>query len=299
MDRIIIRSAAVRVFVAVLLVLVGLASSAHGSRGTPPGTPPVAPENAREVRVAGALFTPTRVDDGLEWRARWILTPEDAEDIAQGATRAVRFAVPLTDAETVETTWGVVPFAEAGQVVGVLVDRAATDGNRPFTATVHQRTTRDAARGLRIGAPIAAGNALQIIDADLGAATRLEVATGRILERRVGYVAPPGVSHAAREEARRLTGYDARVRGAAIYVRGDDVKSASSLTAVIVTPRARGHRGTIGLAVVFGIIVIALVAAVKRLRHAASVERADAVLAAEVDALDPTPQAGQVGQGAR
>ena len=288
MAPIIVRSATVRVVVVVMLVLLAMATSAHASRGAAPVTPPVAPEDAREARVAGALFTPTQVDDGLEWRVRWVLTPEAADDIAQGASRAVRFAVPLTDAEKVETAWGVVPFSEAGRVAGVLVDRSGVDG-RLVTAVVHQHLARDGALGLHIGAPIAAGNALQIIDADLGGGVRLEVDPGRVLERRVGYLAPPGLSRAAREEARRLTSYDAGVRGAAVYVRGDDVKASGGLSAAVVTPRARGKRGVIGLAVLFGGIVIALLVALKRLRHAASVERADAILAAEVDALGPAP----------
>ena len=44
------------------------------------------------------------------------------------------------------------------------------------------------------------------------------------------------------------------------------------------------------MAVVFGAIVLALLAAVRRLRHAAGVERADALLASELDALDGGPR---------
>lgn len=282
MNLVLRRAGSIRVFFVVVLALVGMAASAHADSGQGP----------REARVASALFTPTRVDDGLEWRVRWVLTPEASDDLAQGATRALRFAHPLTDAETLKPTCGVVPFTEAGHVAGVLVDRTGVD-DRLVTAVVHQYVAREGARGFRIGAPIAAGSALQIIDADLSAAARLDVDPGRVLERRVGYVAPSGVSHAARAEARRLTGYDGGVRGSAIYVRGDDVTSASGLSAAIVTSQERSKSGTIGLLVVFGAIVLALFAAVKRLRHAASVERADAILAAELDALGPT------GQGSR
>ena len=76
----------------------------------------------------------------------------------------------------------------------------------------------------------------------------------RALEQGVGHVAPPGTSHAAREEARRLTGYTARVTGAAVYVRGDDVRAQGGLTATVITPRARGHRGTIAIGVIFGTV---------------------------------------------
>ena len=277
MDLILVRSAVVRIVFVALFALLATAATAHAAPGAP------GPHHA-EARVASALFTPTRVEDGLEWRARWVLAPEAAGDIAQGATRAVRFAVPLTSAETFEPTFGVVPLTEAGVVVGVEVDREGIDG-RVVTATIHQHVARDGALGVHVGAPVAAGNALQIVDGDLGAGSRLQVDTGRILERRVGYFAPPGISHAARDEAGRLTGYDARVSGLAIYVRGDDVKAASGLVATLETARTRGRHGTIGIAFVFGVLVLALFAAVRKLRHAASVERADAILAAEVDAL--------------
>ena len=277
MDRIIVRSAAARILFVVILVLVALAGSAHAA--------PLEPADARpaDARLAGALFTPTRTNDGIDWNAHWVLTPDAAAELDGGARRVVRFALPLADGETIEPTWGVVPLIEGGYTVGVVVDRSGLD-NRTVRAVVHQRARRDGT--IRLDAPVGAGNTLQIIDGDLGAGTRLEVDTGRLLERAVGHVAPPGTSHAAREEARRLTGYDARVTGAPLYVRGDDVKAANGFTATIVTARARGHRSVMALGVLFAALVGALLFAMRKLRHAASVERADALLAAEVDALD-------------
>ncbi len=279
MDRILLRSAACRLVFLVTLLLVALVGTAHGA-------PAQAGMPAGEARVAGALFTPTRTDDGVRWQAQWVLTPESANDIASGAALTLRFAVPLVDGEVEEATPGIVPLLENGRFTGVVVDRAAGPG-RTMSAVVHHRTSLDGSQPY--GAPVAAGSALQIIDGDLGAGTRFEIETGRILEKGVGHVAPPGTSHAAREEARRLTGYTARVTGAAVYVRGDDVRSQGRLVAA-VTPRARGHRGTVAIAVVFGAIVLALFAAVRKLRHAAGVERADALLASELDALDGGPR---------
>jgi len=277
MDRIIVRSAAVRILFVVILVLVALAGSAHAA--------PLQPADARpsDARLAGALFTPTRTNEGIDWSAHWVLTPDAAADIEGGAKRVVRFALPLADGESLEPTFGVVPVLEGGHVVGVLVDRAGLD-SRTVRAVVHQRARRDGT--IRLDAPVGAGSALQIIDGDLGAGTRLEVETGRLLERGVGHVAPPGTSHAAREEARRLTRYGARVTGAPLYVRGDDVKAASGLSATIVTARARGRGGWVALGVIFTALVGALLFAMRKLRHAASVERADALLAADLDALE-------------
>jgi hypothetical protein len=277
MDRILVRSAALRVVFVVLLVLVGLLGTAHAA--------PLAPSG--DAHVAGALFTPSRTDDGVVWHARWVLTPESANEIAAGGSLVLRFAVPLADGESVEPSPGVAALVEGGHVTGVIVDRAASAG-RTMSAVVRHRTSLSGAR--RYGAPVAAGSALQIVDGDLGEGTRFEVETGRYLEKGVGHVAPPGTSHAAREEARRLTGYTARVTGAAVYVRGEDVRAQGGLTAAVITPRARNHGGAIAMAVVFAAIVVALGAAVRKLRHAASVERADALLASELDALDGGPR---------
>ena len=282
MDRTLVRSAALRLVHLVHLVLLVLVALA----GTARATPAQPSKHLGEARIAGALFTPSRTDDGVTWHARWVLTPESATEIAEGASLELHFAVPLADDESLDATPGVVPLVENGRVTGVVVDRAAGAG-RALSATVRHRTSLDGRQ--RYGAPVAVGSALQIVDGDLGAGTRFEVETGRYLEKGVGHVAPPGTSHAAREEARRLTGYTARVTGAAVYVRGDDVRAQGGLTATVVTPRARGHRGMIAIAVVFGAIVLALIAAVRRLRHAAGVERADALLASELDALEGGP----------
>jgi hypothetical protein len=287
MDRFLVRSAAVRLFFVALLVLFAMAASAHAAparSGAGAAAPP-------ELHVSAGLFTPTRTDDGLTWNAHWVLTPESAPELeAEGAARLIRFATPLGPGESVEAGFGVSPFVEYGVVTGVVVERTAADG-RTVRGIVHQRLTGEGREIAHLGAPVAAGSALQIVDADLGAGTRLEIETGRVLERHVGFIAPPGIGHAAREEARRLTGYEARVNGAALYVRGDDVRATNGLHAGVVTPAARAHSGTIALAIVFAAIVAALFAAVRRLRGAASVERADALLAAEVDALDASSHA--------
>jgi hypothetical protein len=280
MDRILVRSAVIRLVFVVLLALVALVGTAHAAPA--PARPPTG-----DAQVAGALFTPSRTDDGIAWRAEWVLTPESANEIAGGAALALRFAVPLADGETVEPTPGVTALLENGRVTGVVVDRAAGPG-RTMSALVRHRTALEGKQ--RYGAPVAVGHALQIVDGDLGAGTRFEVETGRTLEKGVGHVAPPGTSHAAREEARRLTGYTARVTGAAVYVRGDDVRAMGGLTAAVVTPRARGHQGNVAMAFFFGAIVLALALAMRRLRHAASVERADALLASELDALEGGPR---------
>jgi hypothetical protein len=275
MDPIVIRSAVVRVLFMALFLLLALAATAHAA--VPHPEYPEAPR----AQVASALLAPRPEDGVLVWRARWVLAEVDATAIADGAGRTLRFAVPLGPADALDRTPGLTPLSENGLVTGVRVERAALDG-RIVAAKLRQNLTANA---ILLGAPVLAGSALQIIDGEVGAGLRLHVAPG-VLETFVGYVAPPRVGHPAREEARRLTGYEVRLGGAPIFVRGDDL-AGGPLAARLEPVRSGGTVAAV--AVVFVLLVGALAVALRRLHRAASLERADALLAAEVDALAPGP----------
>lgn len=276
-----VRFAVIRVVFVIVLTLLSMLGSAHAA----PAAALPAVGAAREARVSGGVFKPTRAGDGIRWDARWILSADIQNEMADGEPRVILFAVPLPDGETLELAPGTVPVVTHGRLVALRFDRAAVDG-RTIHAVLHQRVSHDGAPAAAIGAPIAAGTAVQIVDADLGGSVLLEIQTGPVIERRLGHIAPPGVGNAAFDEARRLTSFDARVGSAPLYVRGDDVKTMNGLTGIVVTPRARGRNGAIAVAAAFAAIVAALLFAMKRLRHQASIEHADAVLAAEVDSLD-------------
>jgi hypothetical protein len=236
------------------------------------------PARADDLRVVGGLFAATLRDEELAWRSRWILAPDQAASFERGD---IRLAIATPEGARLESAPGLTPILEGGRVVGVHVDRRALDG-RTVTATFVQPGPLDAP--FQLAAPIAAGTATQIVSGELGGGARIEVRTGARLEKHVGYVAPPAVGHPARVEARRLTGYQARLRGQPIYVRGDDVRAERGLLATLVTTEDRTRGTYAALAFAFAAFVGGLAFAAKRLRHAASVERADAILAAEFDA---------------
>ncbi|MBX3185892.1 MAG: hypothetical protein KF819_02710 [Labilithrix sp.] len=278
MDRILVRSMLLRLaFVAVFVFVALAAQSIHPRRARADVDLDGAP-----VRVSSALFTPTRTDAGITWDARWTLTPDAPATLDDGRGHVLRFAIPLSEGETLDPSPAISAVTEDGRIVGVRLARGAAS-DRVVRATLRQPSPRSL-RDVPLGAPVAAGTALQIVDADLGGGTRFELASPGTLERHVGHVSPPGVGHAQREEARRLTGYKEIVTGAPIYVRGDDVHHAGGLVASVVTPGARSHGGAIALGGGFVAAVAALLFAVKRLRTQATVERADALLAAEVEA---------------
>lgn len=271
MDSILLRSAVLRVAFVFALVLTFSALSAPRARA-----------QGEAVHVMGGLYTPVRTDDRIVWSARWVLDLSDASAVAGGASRTLRFAAPLPEGETLDPTDGVEPIIEGGRLVGVRIDRRALF-DRSVLATLRQPVDKSATAGIAIGAPIAAGTAAQIVDGDLGGGTRLEVSGVRGIERHVGYTGPVEIGHSAREEARRLTGYTPRVTGAPLYVRGEDVRSHGTLTADVVSASARKSRGGLAVGVGFVFVVGALIVAMKKLQGRASVERADAVLAAEID----------------
>jgi hypothetical protein len=243
------------------------------------------------AHVAAALYVPKVTAEGVEWDARWVLAAADAAAVHDDDTLVIRFARPLPEGETlwletsapalerIPTIRGVY---ENGRMVAVRVPGSLVDG-RSVHATLVQRPLPKSTTWL-VGAPIGEGTAAQIIDGSLGASSRLELDDGRF-ESHVGHQTSRRLSHAAREEARRLTGYDTRLSGAAIFVSGEDLRSGD-LVARVVSPRERARHGYLALLGVFGAIVAALVWMLRRLRHAASVERADALLAAEIGRIE-------------
>lgn len=271
MDGILIRSAVLRIgfVVALVLALTALPSSRAEAQGD-------------AAHVTGGLYTPVRAGDQLVWSARWVLDPFDASAIAEGTPRTIRFAAPLPEGETIDRAEGIEPIREGRRLVGIRVDaRALRD--RSVLATLRQPVAKTETTDILLGAPIATGTAAQIVDGDLGGGTRLEVTGARGIERHVGYTAPSELGHGAREEARRLTGYTPRVTGAPLYVRGEDVRNQGTLRASVASGAERKSRGSFAVGLGFIAVVGALIVAMKKLHGRASVERADAVLAAEID----------------
>lgn len=227
-----------------------------------------APE-PRELRVAGALVR-VHQDEALVWNARWVLAPEEVEDDVNGV---IRFAAPLPAGEMLLPRADVSAVVEDGHIVGVRIDRKRGD-SRVIEATFVQ--PGHVAHG-PLGVPFVDGAAIQILETDLGAGARLEIDRDRALDRRV--------AHAARDEACRLTAYEPQPTDSALYLRGADVHAARGLRGSVVTIGERTARMSAIAAVVFAAIVTALFVTWRRVRKAAAVERADAVLAQELDAL--------------
>ena len=230
------------------------------------------------ISLAGAVLTPRSVEGGLRWDARFILDVEAAFDFQGGV---LPLAVPLPAGTELTATPGVAALESGGRIVGLCVARGALH-DRTVSASFLRHLPATGPSPVELGAPIAAGSAVQIVETSIGEKWIEPIATSP-LEKHVGYVAPHAISGGAREEARRLTGVPAKVSRSPIYVRGDDVHNIGGLSARIVDPRSRARGSAVGAGIVFACIVGALVLAARKLRDTASVERADALLASQID----------------
>jgi hypothetical protein len=228
-----------------------------------------------DVPVAGAAFAPRRVEDGLAWDSRFIVSADASFGFTGGP---IRFAAPLPAGERMLPAQGLEPIVEGDRIAGLCVQPAALH-DRTVHATFVHNTTIAPNRAIPLGAPIAEGEAVQIVETTAGE-TRIEIASDA-LEKHVGYVAPRAVSDGAREEARRLTDERPRIGRDLAYVRGQNV--GHGLEMRFLEPPAQRRTNAAGVVLVFVALVGGLVLAARKLRARAEEERADALLASEID----------------
>lgn len=260
-------------------LLAGAPDPAHASPNPIPPSHTSRCTPGESIELAGAIFSPRRAESGLAWDARFIVDVDAASDFRGGT---LPLAVPLPPGETLVPTPGIEAELDGDRLVALCVAPDAIRGRTLF-ASFAQPAPRSGRDAIALGAPVAASGAVQIVDTSVGDA-RLEVSDAPLLEKHVGYIAARTISAGARAEARRLTEVRARLSASPLYLRGEDVRVAGGLTARIVEPRVRARESALGVALAFAGIAGALVLAARRLQRSASIERADAVLASEIDA---------------
>lgn len=235
---------------------------------------------AGTIPIVGGSSLARRSEEGIAWDARFVVDVDASFDFKGGR---IAFATPLPADEALRDTPGVTAIVEDGRITGLCVAPNALSG-RTIHASFTQSTSLAPGRSTPLGALVVAGPAVQVVDAPVGDELRLESVRGGGLEPHVGFLAAHGIGHDAREEARRLTELPLPVGHTSIYVRGDDLKTAGPLEGPLLGTRAKARSSIAGAALAFLAVVVALLAGARRLKRAASAERADAVLAAEIDA---------------
>jgi hypothetical protein len=176
---------------------------------------------------------------------------------------------------------GVIAIVEGGQIVGFRVAPAAASA-RSLAITLAQPLDGASDR-IHLGAPLAAGDVLQIVDVSGEDGARFEPDPALGLERRIGRFAPRGLSRAAREEVELLVDYrPSRRDSAPLYVNGDGIAGRGGIDGVLVTRAERLRGGVVGTAVAFVVVVAGLVIARRRLSRAALEEEANELLEARL-----------------
>jgi hypothetical protein len=259
-------------WVAVIVALLGLLAQpfnkAHAAEG--------------EARIEAALHQGSIGAGSITWRSRFIL---DAQGSPEGGYWTVRLAAPLPASMSLTGPEGVTSIVETGQIVGFRIAPAAAS-KRALVITLVQPLDGTSDR-IHLGAPLAAGNALQIVDVSGEDGARFEPDPALGLERRIGRFAPRGLSRAAREEVELLVDYrPSRRDNTPLYVNADGaVARRGGIDGILVTRADRLRGGVVGTAVAFVVVVAGLVIARRRLARAALEEEATELLEAQFEAL--------------
>lgn len=226
--------------------------------------------------VRGAVHRGAIEGDGIVWRSQY--------DFGEGQT-AVRLASPLPIGSRFEKSGEANAIEENGQIIGFYaINSSATS----IAIVLHEAFAK---RGdhVRLTAPLAEGDAVQIIDASGPRGLHFEPVPASNLERRVGYYAAPGFGKHGRAERDATLGYRKRQAGdLPLYVRATP-ELASGIDGTLSTEAMRTRTGVIGAGVIFVGMIAALGAAYRKVAGAARFEHAERTLEEEFARMETRP----------
>ena len=210
-----------------------------------------------------------------------------SEYVLQGSlTETIDLAFPLPAGTTIDPSTEIAPVERDGRIVAfrVLTPGAIRGRVDVLLAEPFDRHG-DAAR---LGAPLASGNAVQIVELSGDDDLRFEPDATMQIERHVGFFAPAELAPAARDACDRAVGYvRLRTIDDPLYVQvTPQIVAGEGLQGTLSTRADRGRSGAIGAAGIFLAILVALVLVQRKLAATARIEHAEQTLAAEFDKLD-------------
>jgi hypothetical protein len=210
-----------------------------------------------------------------------------SEYVLQGSlTPTIDLAFPLPEGTTIDPSADVAPIEREGRIVGLRVLAAgAIRGRVEIMLAEPLDRNGDAAR---IAAPLASGDAVQIVEVTGADDLRFEPAASLQLERHVGFFAPLELSPSARDACDKAVHYvRLRTIDDPIYVQSTArIAAEEGLRGTLTTREDRGRSGAIGAAGLFLGLVVGLVLLQRRLARTARIEHAEQTLAAEFERLD-------------
>jgi hypothetical protein len=198
----------------------------------------------------------------------------------------IDLAFPLPAGTTIDPSTEIEPVEQGGHIVGFRVLTPGALRGRVDVLLAEPLDRRGDA--VRLGAPLAAGDAVQIVELTGADDLRFEPGGAMALERHVGFFAPPELPSAARDACDRAVGYvRLRTIDDPMYVQATpQIAAEQGLQGTLSTRAERGRSGVIGAAGLFLGVVVALVLLQRKLAHAARIEHAEQSLAAEFAKLD-------------
>ena len=241
------------------------------------GLSAAAPAAADPAPVTAARHEGTISSNTVRWHTEYVLRA--------GAPDSIELAFPLPAGTSLEASADVAPVERAGRVVALRVlPEGARRGRLGVTLTEPLGRQGDA---LRLAPPLAAGDAVQLVDVTGGDDLRFEPDPRTQLERHVGFFAPAELPPSARDACDRAVGYvRARTLDDPIYVQASPALVADEgLRGTLSSRGDRARSGALGAGGVFVALLLGLALLQRKLSRAARLEQAERTLA-ELGELD-------------
>lgn len=239
---------------------------------------PGSPALAASSPIAAARHHGVIAGDTVRWTSSYLLREDGQERI--------QLAFPLPAGAKIEVSPDVAPIEREGRLVALQV-LAPYSAGRIIVVTVAERLSRSG-REAKLAPPLAAGDAVQIVDVDGVDDARFEPDARTHLARHVGFFAPIDLPPSARDACDRGIGYH-RVRAVddpMYLVASPTIAADEGIRGTLVSASERLRTGALGMGGAFVAIMAALAALQRRLARAAKVEQAERALAAEFAELE-------------
>lgn len=252
-------------FAAALALSVSLASAAASAAAGP---------------VAAARHHGMITGDTIRWTSNYRLREDEPERIT--------LAFPLPAGATIEVSPDVAPITREGRVIALRLLAPHPSGHAVVVTVAAPFALDRRAGAALLSPPLAAGEAVQLVDVAGGDDLRFEPAPRTGLARHVGFFAPIDLPPSARDACDRAVGYT-RVRAVddpMYLVPNAAITTDEGIRGMLVSAADRLRTGALGAGGVFVAIIAALVLLQRKLARAARVEQAEKALAAEFAELD-------------
>ncbi|APR85059.1 Hypothetical protein A7982_10408 [Minicystis rosea] len=217
----------------------------------------------------------------IRWTSNYVLRRE--------APPSITLAYPLPVGAVLEVSPDVSAEARAGRVTAIRLGSGSVEDGRVTVAVTAplERLGRD----VRLAPPLAAGDAVQIVEVEGSDELRFEPEPRTELARHVGFFAPVDLPWSARDACDRIVGYvRVRLNDDPMYLKASaPIVAAEGIRGRLVSHGDRIHAGALGAGGAFIALVVGLGLLLRRLARAAKIEEGERAMAEEFAKLDRRP----------